>query len=70
MGYSPRGHKELDMTEKITFSLSYTYIYIYTCVYLCVCVYFTTSQISLRTFAWELMLLINRILNLIFFLYL
>ena len=67
MGYSPRGHKELDMTEKITFSLSYTYIYIHVCICVCVCVCFTTSQISLRTFAWELILLINRILNLIFF---
>ena len=68
MGYSPWGHKELDMTEKIAFSLSYTYIYIHVCI--CVCVYFTSSQIGLRTFAWELMLLINTILNLIFFLYL
>ena len=25
-GYSPRGHKDSDMTERLTFSLSYIYI--------------------------------------------
>lgn len=41
-------------------------MHIYTHVYICVCMYFTSSQIGLRTFAWVLMLLINRILILIF----
>ena len=48
----------------------FTFIYIYIHVCICVCMYFTSSQTGLRTFAWELMLLINTILNLIFFLYL
>ena len=44
VGYSPRGYKELDMTEQLTVSLSYIHIHIYrhththTHIYIYICI--------------------------------
>ena len=39
VGYSPWGHKESEMTEQLTVSLSYIYVYSYIHKGLCVCIY-------------------------------